>query len=909
MTDSANVDLRRLFDLVITLPAAERGAALDRECGGDTGLKQRVEAMITATQEDKAESSPTTDARYGADEDATLHISDALPVTSGADGTVREGPGTKIGPYTLLRKIGEGGFGSVFLAEQTEPVQRRVALKIIKLGMDTQAVIGRFEQERQALAVMDHPHIAKVLDAGTTEAGRPFFVMELVEGSPITDFADEHRLTVRQRLELFAQVCKAIQHAHSKGIIHRDIKPSNVLVSSHDGSPFARVIDFGIAKAIDQRLTDETAFTQYGQLMGTPLYMSPEQAEGSLDIDTRSDVYSLGVLLYEVLTGTTPLDPRSLQAADYGERYRMIRESDPPRPSSRLVSSTATLPEVAESRRTAPDTLRSLLRGELDWIAMKALEKDRTRRYETVNGLGLDVQRYLAGEPVAAAPPSATYRLRKLAARHKGPVIAAAAVAIALVVGLAGTVWQARVADRERDAAQKEAARATALNDFMAQMLTAADPAAQGDREVTVVEVLERASAAAEENLHDQPAAEADARTLLGNTFQSLGKVDEAVHELERALALRRQAPGPPGVAMADTLRTLARSYDNRGEYDEAVAVTEEAISILATLGPSARRDLAGAYWEAGRSEFYSSHYTEAEQDVDQSDQILDQLTEDVSFERAQNLTLRGSLDNRWKGDLDRAAERLTEALAIQRKIGDPFNISDGLSNLALVEMERGRLEEAAAQLEESVEITRDLLGDVNPSVALRLENLANVRYRQGDYATAAELLGEVLAIRVPVYGADSFPVAKTRFNTGVVSMKAGQYQRALELIDQAIPVFREHTGDTSFEMVGALHNREGPRGARRRRRRFGRLPAALAIADQLDTPTTPGRLDVLKTMTDFYCRGVRSGPRRKPRPHPRAGQPAYDLGSTFAEPLESCGHIRPLHPAPRQSPPHVLRM
>jgi tetratricopeptide (TPR) repeat protein len=387
-------------------------------------------------------------------------------------------------------------------------------------------------------------------------------------------------------------------------------------------------------------------------------------------------------------------------------------------------------------------------------------------------------------------------------------------------------------------------------------MLTAADPAAQGNREVTVAEVLGKASAAAEKNLRDQPAAEADARTLLGSTFHSLGKVDEAVQELERALALRRQVPGPPGAALADTLRSLARSYNNRGEYDKAVAVTREAISILAALGPSARRDLAGAYWEAGRSEFYRSHYAEAEQDVEASDQILDELNDDVSIERAQNLTLRGSLQARWKGDLDRAAELHTESLAIQRKLGDPFNISDALSNLALVEMERGRLEEAAAQLEESVEIARDLLGDANPSVALRLENLANVRYRQSDYATSAKLLGEVLAIRVPVYGADSFPVAKTRFNTGAVEMKAGQYQRALELIDQAIPVFHKHTGDQSFEMVGALHNRGKCRaelgddnGA------LADYKTALAIADRLDSPATPGRLGLLKTMTDFYCR------------------------------------------------------
>ncbi len=895
MTESENDDVGRLLGLVISLSGAERSAVLDRECKGDAGLRRRIEELVEAAENDGPTAMPAVDNAPGNPTQATLDISQAAPALRGATDPLHERPGTEIGSYVLLQKIGEGGFGSVFMAEQTEPVQRRVALKILKLGMDTQAVIGRFEQERQALAVMDHPHIAKVLDAGATDAGRPFFVMELVEGRPITDYADEQQLTIRQRLELFSQVCNAIQHAHSKGIIHRDIKPSNVLVSSHDGQPFARVIDFGIAKAVDQRLTDETAFTQYGQMIGTPLYMSPEQAEGSLDIDTRSDVYSLGVLLFEVLTGTTPLDAGSLQAADYGERYRMIRENDSPRPSVRLASVTTTLPEVARRRRTAPEALTSQLRGELDWIAMKALEKDRTRRYETVNGLGLDIQRFLAGEPVEAAPPSATYRLRKLAVRHKGPVIAAVAVAVALVVGLAGTIWQAGVAARERDAARSEAARATALNDFMAQMLTAADPTAQGDREVTVVEVLERASTAAEENLREQPAAEADARTLLGNTFQSLGKVDEAVDELERALVLRRQNPGPPGVGQTETLRSLARSYDNRGEYDKAVSVSREAISILETLGDSHRRDLAGAYWEAGRSEFYRSNYAEAERDVEMSDTILDQLSEDVSFERAQNLTLRGSLDNRWKGDLDRAAELLTEALALHRRLGDPFNISDGLSNLALVEMERGRLEEAAAQLEESVAIARDLLGDANPSVALRLENLANVRYRQGDYATTAELLGDVLAIRVPVYGADSFPVAKTRFNTGVVSMKAGQYQRALDLIDQAIPVFREHTGEQSFEMVGALHNRGKCRaelgddgGA------LSDFRAALAIADQLDTPTTPGRLNVLKTMTDFYCRrgdvAAARGSANLALGVLEPGNPAHEKWrEDFQQQLESC--------------------
>ena len=374
--------------------------------------------------------------------------------------TLTERPGTVIDRYTLLEEIGSGGFGSVFLAEQREPVARRVALKVLKLGMDTRQVIARFEQERQALALMDHPHIAKVLDAGSTDAGRPYFVMELVTGEPITGFCDAHGLSLDQRLELFVQVCNAIQHAHQKGIIHRDIKPSNVLVSMHDGEPHAKVIDFGIAKAIEQPLGGETMHTRLGQFVGTPLYMSPEQSEGSVDVDTRSDVYSLGVLLYELLTGTTPFEAEGSDTTSMSELQRLIREVDPPRPSTRVSTASGTLPRLAAARSTEPRRLRSLLRGELDWVAMKAIEKEPERRYQTANALANDVQRYLAGEPVVAAPPSAAYRLRKFVTRHKGPVVAAAVVALALIGGLAGTLWQSRVAAaRARRRAQGGGAR------------------------------------------------------------------------------------------------------------------------------------------------------------------------------------------------------------------------------------------------------------------------------------------------------------------------------------------------------------------------------------------------------------------------------------------------------------------
>ena len=324
--------------------------------------------------------------------------------------------GTVIGPYKLMEQIGEGGFGLVFVAEQLAPVRRKVAVKVIKPGMDTRDVIARFEAERQALAMMDHPNIARVLDVGATDSGRPYFVMELVRGVPITEYCDRNRLTPRERLELFVVVCQAVQHAHQKGIIHRDIKPSNVLVTLYDRGPLVKVIDFGVAKALHQQLTEKTIYTRFAQMVGTPLYMSPEQAEmSSLDIDTRTDIYSLGVMMYELLTGTTPFDKKRVAKAAYDELIRMIREEEPPKPSTRLSQSTASLPAIAEHRRTEPTRLSKMFRGDLDWITMKALEKDRTRRYESASGLAADVQRYLDDEPVEASPPSAVYRLRKLA--------------------------------------------------------------------------------------------------------------------------------------------------------------------------------------------------------------------------------------------------------------------------------------------------------------------------------------------------------------------------------------------------------------------------------------------------------------------------------------------------------------
>jgi eukaryotic-like serine/threonine-protein kinase len=435
---------------------AERQAYVAGECAGDDGLRREVEDLL----------------RHFGQIGCFLEFPAPDPVVTVEEPPVPEQPGTVIGLYKLLEPIGEGGFGVVFMAEQQQPVRRKVALKVLKPGMDTRQVVARFEAERQALAIMDHPHIAKVHDAGTTETGRPYFVMELVRGVPITDFCDHNHLSVRQRLGLFVPVCQAVQHAHQKGVIHRDLKPSNVLVTLHDGVPVPKVIDFGIAKALGQPLTERTLFTNFAQLVGTPLYMSPEQAEMSgLDVDTRADVYALGVLLYELLTGTTPFDRERFQTAGYDEIRRIIREEEPARPSTRISTLGQAAATICANRQTDPQGLRRLFRGELDWIVMRCLEKDRNRRYESASALAADVQRYLHDEPVLACPPSAWYRFRKFARRNKAALATAVAVALAVVLTVAGLATSTVLIRREQQATANALQAETQAKDDLEQAL------------------------------------------------------------------------------------------------------------------------------------------------------------------------------------------------------------------------------------------------------------------------------------------------------------------------------------------------------------------------------------------------------------------------------------------------------
>jgi serine/threonine protein kinase/tetratricopeptide (TPR) repeat protein len=606
-----------------------------------------------------------------------------------------ERPGDLIGHYRLLQEIGQGGFGVVYMAQQQEPVKRRVALKIVKLGMDTKQVVARFEAERQALALMDHPNIAKVLDAGATASGRPFFVMELVKGVRITQYCDQNQLSTPERLGLFIQICRAVQHAHQKGIIHRDLKPSNILVTLHDSVPVPKIIDFGIAKATQQELTDQTVFTQFGHFLGTPAYVSPEQAEMSgLDVDTRSDIYSLGVLLYELLTGRTPFDSNELLAAGLDEMRRTIREKEPSRPSTKLSTlQAAELTTMARHRRIEPPKLVRLIRGDLDWIVMKCLEKDRTRRYETASGFATDLEHFLKDEPVTARPPSAGYRFQKLVLRNKLVFAAGTAVALAVLSGLFASTW---MFVREREARRQSQQVALLLEN----MLRGIDASvAQGRDTQLLREVLDKTVERVALELKDDPRVQAELFNTVGEVYRAIGQSQMAEQMYRLALSLQ----GKPSLAekgrVAKSLDDLAMALKDQARLLEAESVEREALRL--------RRDVFGP----------------------------------ESVEVAASLNNLGTV-LRIRASLPEAEAAHRQALAIQRNLLPTANlaVATSLNNLALTLRDAGKYADAETSLREALITEKGVLGENNPAVALTEDSLAFVLLDRGALTQAEEM-------------------------------------------------------------------------------------------------------------------------------------------------------------------------
>ena len=678
----------------------------------------------------------------------------------------------QVGPYRLLERVGVGGMGEVWLAEQRQPVRRQVALKVIKAGMDTREVIARFEAERQALALMNHPNIAGVYDAGATPEGRPYFAMEFVHGIPITDYCDKQRLSIRERLELFMDVCAGVQHAHQKGIIHRDIKPSNVLVTSQDEKHVPKIIDFGVAKATSQRLTERTVFTELGQMIGTPEYMSPEQAEmTNLDVDTRTDVYSLGVLLYELLAGARPFDSKELRRAGLAEVQRTLREDEPPRPSSRISSLGAEATGSATNRRADLRSLTRALEGELDWITMKALEKDRVRRYATAHALALDVERHLNGEAVLAGPPSGLYRVRKLFNRHRGTFLSAGAVVLALVVGIIGTSWallQARRAERQAAASAVEARRQTAIaetvNAFLNQdLLAAAAPSArrgQG-KDVTMREVLDVAAERIDQASKDggrfagEPLVEASIRRTLGGTYRELGEYAAAERQLRRGLELRRKALGNKHQETAWLMNQLALLNWRQGRLDEAEPLSREAYDVgLQLLGPdhpdvlAYEMNLANLFRARGR-------YKEAEPLYERNLAAKQRV---LGAEHPATVDTMGNFANflQETSRFEKAEALHRRALDIRRRLqGEkaPGTVSE-MNNLANDVASLGRFEEAKALMEQTLQLKIALYGEAHPTTLNSVSNLAEVEDDLGHPANAEALHRRALDGRMRALGA-----------------------------------------------------------------------------------------------------------------------------------------------------------
>lgn len=762
-----------------------------------------------------------------------------LPDAPSADHLMPVDPPERIGSYRILQVLGEGGMGIVYEAEQVEPVRRRVALKILKPGMDTKQILARFEAERQALAVMEHPNIAKVLDAGATEEGRPYFAMELVHGVKLTNYCDQHRLRIRRRLELFMDVCNAIQHAHQKGVIHRDLKPSNVLVTERDNNPIPMVIDFGIAKAISQRLTERTLVTQQGQAMGTPAYMSPEQAEMSgLDVDTRTDVYSLGIMLYELLVGRLPLDPDEVGINSFFARL-VMREMDHKRPSAEFSTPGKNARAIARQRHADPATLRRELQGDLDWIVMKAVETDRNRRYETVNGLAMDIQRHLNDETVLARPPSTRYRLAKFVRRNRTAVGAGALIAASLMVGAGAAVLGMVRATRAEAAAAREAEAAQQVSDFLVGLFEVSNPSEARVNSVTAREILDVGAERIGTELTDQPVVQARLLNTIGTVYLQMGLFDRARPLLERALTLREDELGPTHAEVASSLNELAQLYFRQGKSADAEPLARRALSIneralgqdhptialntgvlaaiymsqgkLADAEPLFQRAvaihergvdpdqvaLAKVVSNLGALYFNQQRFDDAERLWVRALEIRERLREPDHPDLAGNLTNLGVLY--WTmgryGDAESVYRR---ARGIFEKTLDPEHprMAAILNNLGETYWALGRSDEAEPLLTRALTIKEKIFDPNHTSIATTLTALANLHRDQRRYGLAEREYRWALRIREQAMGPTAAPVAQTLEDYGRMLREAGRASEA-EPVEARADAIRSGTGQS----------------------------------------------------------------------------------------------------------------